>query len=166
MIYYIQIKKRNEVNKMTNTKAIYFDMDGTIANLYGVEGWLPMLRAHNATPYAQAKTMVDMRVLARLLNKAQREGYTIGVVSWLAKGSNEQYDIEVTNAKRKWLATHLKSVQWDEVHIVAYGTPKHNIVGYPNGILFDDEVHNRNMWTGTAYDVQDIVGIIKELLRE
>ena len=148
------------------TKAIYFDMDGTIANLYAVEGWLPMLRAHNATPYAQAKTMVDMRVLARLLNKAQREGYTIGVVSWLAKGSNEQYDIEVTNAKRKWLATHLKSVQWDEVHIVAYGTPKHNIVGCPNGVLFDDEVHNRNMWTGTAYDVQDIVGIIKGLLRE
>ena len=22
------------------TKAIYFDMDGTIANLYGVNGWL------------------------------------------------------------------------------------------------------------------------------
>ena len=151
---------------MTNTKAIYFDMDGTIADLYSVEGWLPMLRAHNATPYAQAKTLVNMSVLARLLNKAQREGVVIGVVSWLAKGSNAQYDTEVTNAKRKWLATHLKSVQWDEVHIVPYGTPKHNIVGYPNGILFDDEVHNRNMWTGTAYDVQDIVGIIKELLRE
>ena len=151
---------------MTNTKAIYFDMDGTIADLYSVEGWLPMLRAHNATPYAQAKTMVNMRVLARLLNKAQREGYTIGVVSWLAKGSTPQYDTEVTNAKLKWLNTHLKSVVWDEVHIVEYGTPKHNIVGCPNGILFDDEIHNRNMWTGTAYDTQDIVGIIKELLRE
>jgi hypothetical protein len=148
------------------TKAIYFDMDGTIADLYAVEGWLPMLQSHNATPYAQARTLVDMRVLARLLNKAQAKGVVIGVVSWLAKGSNTQYDIEVANAKRKWLATHLKSVQWDEVHIVPYGTPKHDIVGYPNGILFDDEVHNRNMWTGTAYDVQDIVGIIKELLRE
>lgn len=151
---------------MTNTKAIYFDMDGTIADLYSVEGWLPMLRAHNATPYAQAKTLVNMSVLARLLNKAQQEGVVIGVVSWLSKGSNAQYDIEVTNAKRKWLATHLKSVQWDEVHIVPYGTPKHNIVGYPNGILFDDEVHNRNMWTGTAYDVQDIVNTIKMILRE
>ena len=45
---------------MTNTKAIYFDMDGTIADLYSVEGWLPMLRAHNATPYTQAKTLVNM----------------------------------------------------------------------------------------------------------
>ena len=148
------------------TKAIYFDMDGTIADLYAVEGWRPMLEAHNTTPYIQAKTMVDMRVLARLLNRAQAKGIAIGVISWLAKDSNEQYDIEVTNAKRKWLATHLKSVQWDEVHIVPYGTPKHNIVGYPNGILFDDEVQNRNMWTGTAYDVQNIVGIIKALLCE
>lgn len=148
------------------TKAIYFDMDGTIADLYAVEGWRTMLEEHNTTPYIQAKTMVDMRVLARLLNRAQANGIVIGVISWLAKDSNEQYDIEVTNAKRKWLATHLKSVQWDEVHIVPYGTPKHNIVGYPNGILFDDEVQNRNMWTGTAYDVQDIVDIIKALLCE
>lgn len=166
MLYYIQIKKRNEVTKMTNTKAIYFDMDGTIADLYSVEGWLPMLRAHNATPYAQAKTLVNMNVLARLLHKAQAKGYVIGVVSWLARGSNEQYNEEVTQAKLKWLNTHLKSVVWDEVHIVEYGTPKHNIVGCPNGILFDDEERNRNMWIGNAYDVQDIVGIIKELLRE
>ena len=130
------------------TKAIYFDMDGTIADLYAVEGWRPMLEAHNATLYTQAK------------------GIVIGVISWLAEDTNEQYDTEVTNAKRKWLATHLKSVQWDEVHIVPYGTPKHNIVSYPNGILFDDEVQNRNMWTGTAYDVQDIVGIVKALLCE
>lgn len=148
------------------TKAIYFDMDGTIADLYAVEGWLPMLEAHNTTPYTQAKTMVDMRVLARLLNKAQAKGYTIGVVSWLAKGSTPQYDEEVTRAKTQWLNRHLHSVVWDEVHIVEYGTPKHNIVGCPNGVLFDDEVQNRNMWTGTAYDVQDIVGIIKDLLCE
>lgn len=148
------------------TKAIYFDMDGTIANLYAVKDWLPMLQNHNARPYKEAKTMVDMRVLARLLNKAQAKGIVIGVVSWLAKGSNAQYDKEVTEAKIEWLNKHLHSVQWDEIHMVEYGTPKHNIVGYPNGVLFDDEVHNRNMWTGTAYDVQDIVGIIKELLRE
>ena len=148
------------------TKAIYFDMDGTIANLYGVDGWLPMLEALDPTPYKRAKTMVDMRVLARLLNKAQARGYKIGVVSWLSKGSTPQYDIEVTRAKVEWLDKHLHSVVWDEVHIVEYGTPKHNIVDYPNGILFDDEVNNRNMWTGTAYDVQDIVEVIRGLLCE
>ena len=32
------------------TKAIYFDMDGTIADLYAVDGWLDMLRAYDPTP--------------------------------------------------------------------------------------------------------------------
>ena len=31
-------------------KTLVFDMDGTIADLYGVEGWLEMLRAEDETP--------------------------------------------------------------------------------------------------------------------
>ena len=29
---------------------INFDMDGTLANLYGVENWLEMLEAEDTTP--------------------------------------------------------------------------------------------------------------------
>ena len=36
-------------------KTIWFDLDGTIANLYGVDGWLPMLRAENPAPYGNAR---------------------------------------------------------------------------------------------------------------
>ena len=46
--------------KNINEKSIYFDMDGTIANLFEVENWLPMLRAYNPAPYEQAKVMVNM----------------------------------------------------------------------------------------------------------
>lgn len=145
------------------TKSIYFDMDGTIANLYAVENWLPMLRASDPTPYVCAEPMLRMNTLARLLNKLQREGWTIGIVSWLAKNSNDSYDELVTVAKLKWLTTHLKSVQFDEIHIVSYGTPKHEIVDNPNGILFDDEIGNREKWTGVAYDVDNIIGILKEI---
>ena len=52
-------------------KKINFDMDGTIANLYAVEGWLPMLRANDPTPYIEAEPMLNMSALARLLHKAQ-----------------------------------------------------------------------------------------------
>ena len=51
---------------------IWFDMDGTIADLYGVENWLEMLIAHDETPYAIAKPIVNLSVLARLMNKVQR----------------------------------------------------------------------------------------------
>ena len=80
-------------------KAIYFDMDGTIANLYAVDGWLPMLRAYDPTPYMKAAPMLNMNTLARTLNALQRAGWHIGIVSWLSKESNAEYDTAVTAAK-------------------------------------------------------------------
>ena len=141
-------------------KQINFDMDGTIANLYGVEGWLEDLINHNARPYKEAKPMVNFNSLARVLNRLQRQGYRICVISWLAKNSNKEYDEEVTKAKREWLAKHLASVKWDEINIVAYGTPKATV---GKGILFDDEVQNREQWNGKAYDVTNIIEILKGL---
>ena len=57
----------------------------------------------------------------------------------------------------------MNSVKWDEIHIIEYGTPKQDIVKYPEGILFDDEYNNRYNWKGTAYDVDDIIGILKSM---
>ena len=145
------------------TKAIYFDMDGTIANLYGVNNWLDMIIAKDETPYRIAEPMVRMNVLARVLNNLARKGWTIGIVSWLAKNSNTEYDERVTKAKIEWLKTHLKSVHFEEIHIVPYGTPKHEIVNNPNGILFDDEEPNRTKWIGTAYDVNEIIETLKAI---
>jgi hypothetical protein len=144
-------------------KAIYFDMDGTIADLYAVENWLPKLRSADASPYEDAIPMVKMNLLARLLNRLQKEGYTIGIVSWLAKNSDDEYDEKVTRAKKTWLETHLASVHFDEIHIVKYGTPKQTIVDNPLGILFDDEAPNREKWLGTAHDVDNIIEVLKSL---
>lgn len=148
---------------MTNAKAIYFDMDGTIANLYAVEGWLECLIAKDTKPYREAQVMLRMATLARLLNRLQAQGYVIGIVSWLAKNSTEEYDARVAQTKIEWLAKHLPSVRFDEVHIVAYGTPKQSVVACNNGILFDDEEQNRNNWVGTAYDVDNIIEVLKGL---
>ena len=142
------------------TKKIYFDMDGTIADLYGVEGWLDYLTAENAFPYANAKPLVNMNALARSLNKLQAEGCEICIISWLAKYSTAEYDEKVIKAKKQWLRKHLASVRFDEIHIVAYGTPK-NTLG--NGILFDDEEHNRNTWGEGAFEPKDIFKILKEM---
>jgi histidinol phosphatase-like enzyme len=145
------------------TKAIYFDMDGTIADLYGVDGWLPMLRASDPSPYKMAKPLVNLSILARYLNKLQRNGYKIGIVSWLSKCSDNAYDKAVTLAKTEWLAHHLASVNFDEIVIVPYGTQKSSVVDFPKGILFDDEKSNRTEWNGTAHDVYNIIEILKGL---
>lgn len=150
---------------MERQKAIYFDMDGTIANLYAVEGWLRKLRASNVTPYAEARVMWNMSDLARTLNKLQKQGYTLGIISWLSKGATAEYGAQVTEAKKQWLSVHLKSVRFDEVHIVEYGAPKAQIAHSPHGILFDDEYNNRLHWRGDAYDEKNILKILKKLLK-
>lgn len=142
------------------TTTIYFDMDGTIADLYSVPNWLPLLRAYDPKPYAEAKPLVNLNSLARILNRLQRQGFRIGIISWLSKTSTPEYDAKVTAAKEKWLAKHLSSVDFDEIHIVPHGTPKQNFATV-NDILFDDEVKNRENWIGKAFDVDSIIEILK-----
>ena len=141
-------------------KEIWFDMDGTIADLYGVEGWLDMLLNENTKPYEIAKPLVNMRELAKVLNKLIEKGWEIGVISWLAKNGTNDYNKKVANAKMKWLAKHLKSVKFAKIDIVEYGTPKQI---NRNGILFDDEKQNRENWLGIAYNVENIIQVLREL---
>lgn len=147
---------------MKNTApTIYFDMDGTIADLYGVDGWLNDLMNEDPRPYEMAKPLIRLSTLARLLNRLQADGYRLGVISWLAKNSTPEYDLAVEMVKRAWLKKHLHSVDFDEIHIVAYGTPKQNFAKTEHDVLFDDEKQNRENWTGNAYDVNEIIEILK-----
>ena len=106
------------------TKWIWFDMDGTIANLYAVENWLADLRAERTRPYDMAQPMVNFSLFARLLHQLQADGWKVGIISWTAKSGSEAYNMAVEMAKRAWLARHLPSVEWDEIKVVRYGTDK------------------------------------------
>lgn len=139
---------------------INFDMDGTIANLYGVNGWLDAILNEETTPYREAKPLVNMARLAKALNKAQRKGNKLRVISWTAKGGTTKYNKAVTAVKIEWLNAHLPSVNWDEIKIVAYGTPKSEC---GNGILFDDEEPNRIEWKGKAYEPNKIFEVLATL---
>ena len=142
------------------TKAIWFDMDGTIANLYGVDKWLEYILKEQTKPYREAKPLVNMRTLGKELNRIQKLGYTVGIITWLAKGATEEYNKKVAKAKAEWLKKHLGSVKFDKINIVKYGTPKEN---FGKGILFDDEELNRKNWAGKAYDEKNIIKILKTI---
>lgn len=141
-------------------KKIWFDMDGTIADLYGVDGWLDDLKHQRVRPYKEARPLLNMQALARVLNRLTREGWKICVVSWLSKNGTKQYNEEVATVKREWLAQHLNSVKFAQVDIIEYGTPKQR---GREGILFDDEEHNRKEWGANAYDVHNILEVLRAL---
>ena len=143
---------------------IWFDMDGTISNLYGVENWLALLQLENPKPYSDAKPLCNMNILARYLNQLQKMGFRIGIISWLSKVSTDDYSQKVTHAKLSWLKQHLRSVVWDEINIVDYGTNKELFIHTQDDILFDDEEKNRNNWTGIAYEPENIFSVLKTLM--
>ena len=141
---------------------IWFDMDGTIADLYGVAGWLEAIKARDTRPYAEAKGIGNLAVIARLLTAVQKRGHKIGIISWTANCEDLAYDKAVETAKREWLHRHLPTVTWDEIMVVKYGTNKHMVTG--GGILFDDEEPNRKTWGFGAYEPQYIVECLRDLL--
>lgn len=145
---------------------IYFDMDNTIADLYAVENWLPKLRKSDVSPYEEAEVMLNMSILARYLNKLQKLGYQIGIISWTSKGGTERYNRAVEVAKLNWLHDHLRSVSFDEIHIVEYGTPKEQYAKSEKDILFDDNEEIRQDWTGEAYEPSEILSILSGLLHQ
>ena len=140
---------------------VFFDMDGTLANFYGVEGWLDMLIQSDTTPYEIAAPLLNMQVLARRIHTLQNAGVRVGIISWLSKSGTEEYNAAVTEAKKKWLRQHLASVIFDKLYIVPYGTPKEQFAESSLDVLFDDEKRNRDSWTGRAYDVDNILEILK-----
>lgn len=146
---------------------IWFDMDGTIADLYGVDNWLSKLKDYDSSPYRDAVPLIRFCEFAKILHKLQKKGYNIGIISWLSKDKNIQYDEMVTFAKRKWLEKHLPSVNWDNIIIIPYGFPKEKYCLSFEDILFDDEIQNRANWLskgGLAFDEKNIISILKKVL--
>ena len=155
---------------MTNSPVFCFDMDGTIADLYGVENWLPMIRAYDATPYMNARPLLNLSALARQLNAAQRKGAKLVIISWASKDPDPNFYEDVLAAKVEWLAEHMPSVHWDEVFVTPYGCNKAKQCGVTGEdfILFDDEERNRNQWEeldGLAFNPSDIAAILRQFNR-
>lgn len=145
--------------------AIYFDMDGTLADFYGVDGWLDYIRNEDTTPYEIAKPLCkEMTMLKHALKTLQDFGYTIGIISWTAKDGSKEYNKATRNAKIAWLRKYFGHNLFTETHIVKYGTNKSRVAKEKDGILFDDDANVRAKWAGVAYDVDNIVNILFNII--
>lgn len=144
-------------------RALIFDMDGTIANLYGVEGWLSDLTNESVRPYEVCEPMYNMNELSDILTTLKEEhGYQIIVTTWTAKDGSQAYNKAVRYAKINWLKSH--NFPYDIIHCVKYGTTKANCTRKLGGfqILIDDNDKVRDGWTlGSTIDAK--FNIIPEL---
>lgn len=143
-------------------KAVYFDLDQTIVDLAGVPNWLGKLRAEDASPYADAAPMVDMVRLAAIIAKLRSAGVTVGVISWGAMGGTVEYTREVKRVKMAWCKYW--GLEFDEFHVIKYGTPKHRVAKCKRSILVDDNSEVRQAWTlGATIDASDSFRMMEQL---
>lgn len=154
---------------MNENKILVLDMDGTIVDLYGVEGWLEMLRAYNPNPYIVAEPLCDMEVLRSLLEVLKLRGWRIVVTSWLSKETTPLYDEMVRISKKYWLDTY--NFPYDELHFVKYGTTKANCTRKHGGyqIIVDDNEKVRKGWhLGNTIDANEniLVALIDLIMAE
>jgi len=133
---------------------LLFDMDGTIADLYGEKNWLNDIQNERVTPYKNAKPMGLDKIKNEIIKLKEKMGERLEIVicTWLAKGSTPEYDKAVADAKYEWLEENGFWELLDNYIPYRYGTDKAKATDEKCiNILFDDNnevrkefVENRN----------------------
>lgn len=138
---------------------IALDMDGTLADLYGVPGWLDAIRDEDTAPYEEAAPLCDMKALGKALARAHAAGIRVEVITWGPGGdTSTAYQDAVRRAKRTWLDR--EGLEAVPMRYKAFKTPKRAGVD-GRAILVDDDPHARSDWEasgdGPAVEPHDVV---------
>ena len=146
-------------------KKIYFDMDGTVANLYGEENWLDNLINEREGTFINLQPLVDMIELSRVCYELMERGYSFGVITWLPKGASYEYECICAQEKKQWVNTLMPWVT--EFYAQTYGEPKQNAPAHRAAqmILVDDNAEVRAKWNTAKQrtSIDATKNIIKEL---
>ncbi len=127
-------------------KKIFFDMDGTIADLYNEENWLTRLLNEEKGLFRNLKPMHDKDRLTKVINDLIELGFEIEIITWTPKNVTQEYIKIVEEEKKEWIQEHFPMIK--NIHFLAYGIPKQK-AKYKKAkleILVDDNLEVVEMW--------------------
>lgn len=119
---------------------ILFDLDGTLANLYGRKDWLEKLKKEEPI-YEELEPLVDMQELNHIAEKLMNVGVEFCVVTWLSMQASETYELITSMEKFRWCKRYIPFISEFECQI--YGTPKQTNYRNTKCILIDDNADVR-----------------------
>ena len=139
-----ELRKRKVVEFMS--KKIYFDLDGTVYNLYGIENWLQYLEEENSNVFIMGDFMVDHKKFMDCITALTKRGYSFGVITWLPMRASVEFEEECRQQKVKWIKHFLPFVT--EINCQSYGIPKQNAIQKKSSKMFliDDNKEVCNTW--------------------
>ena len=127
-------------------QVIYLDMDGTIADLYGIKNWLDNLINEVEGLFLNCEPLITE---AELLKFFPSETYELRICSMTPLNATEKYCQVVINEKNQWLDKHFPSIT-HRVYM-EYGNDK-NLQNSVNHILIDDNETIRQTFKGLALE--------------
>ena len=140
---------------------IWFDMDGTIADLYNHKDWLKRLRNNDSTIFEDLETTNFIAELIADLNEQidsweiDRKNITFGIITWTSMEATYQMQLDSSKSKAIWARrfsdNYGLNINFD-THFISlpYGTPKQSGLarvenkGYH--ILIDDNQEVLDTW--------------------
>lgn len=149
-------------------RTLYFDMDGTIANLYGSDRWLEKIQSREQV-FTNLEPMPWFEEAKKLIESLKFLGWEVEVITWLPMNATQEYKDLSIEGKMAWLDTNAKGI-FNRVNLVDYGTSKQIFGNYGNiSYLFDDNEEVREEWEastmGEAFDAKDMVRVLRMLVK-
>ena len=128
------------------SKKIYFDLDGTVYDLYNVENWLEKLRSETEKVFTEGNFLGNYDNFLSAICQLIGYGYSFGVISWLPMYATPEFENECAEVKRKWVQKYLPFVE--EINFQRYGTPKQNAIQTKAQIMYliDDCIEVGRVW--------------------
>ena len=131
---------------------VYLDMDGTIADLYGIENWLSRLNNSDENIFLECKPIITEEAL---FSKFPADSFEIKILSMTPKNASNEYCENVKSQKDEWLNKYFPKLT-NRIY-KKYGHNK-NLRNSKNAILIDDSKPIRDSWKGIALNPIEIWG--------
>lgn len=123
---------------------VYLDMDGTIADLYGMVDWLENLTNEVKGTFLNCKPFITEEELKSYFPS---EYYELRICSMTPLNASQEYCQVVIEEKNAWLDKFFPSITY-RIYL-KYGTDK-NLENSENHILIDDNDKIRENYKGLA----------------
>lgn len=154
---------------------IWFDMDGTIYDLYKVADWLPRLRAEDFTVYAEDMPRKHFERINNAIEALVDAGWRVGVITWAGKGYSwdDEQIAEIGLVKHRWLNQYFPALGNGCFACIPYGESKAEYLEQHIGrglmnVLVDDNKEVRKEWRShsTEFNAFKTINAARSFVRE
>lgn len=124
----------------------YFDLDGTLADLYNADCWLEKLENEEPEVFSNLAPLIDEEKFKKWATERLLNGDKIKVITWLPMSASEEYEKICAREKENWVKQHFPFIT--EINCLSYGIPKQHAIKKRTSsmVLVDDSEEVLQMW--------------------